>query len=323
MVPKIPTVLLNNGLKMPAIGLGTSMSKGNDCFEAVKAAIDVGYRHLDTAYYYRNEAAVGQAIRAKIDEGVVKREDLFVVTKLWNSYHHPDHVGPACDKSLENLGLDYIDLYLIHMPFGYKFIGWDGDKLMPFDADGKVQYSDDDFIDTWKAMEKLVEAGKVRSIGVSNFNSEQIERILAICSIKPVTNQVECSPKINQKKFIDFCKSNDIVLTAHSPLGRPHLYEKEPEKKPKPVLNEPAVVAMAQKYGVTPTQIVLRYLVEIGAVPVPKSSNVDHLKQNLDIFGFQLSEEDRLVMDSFNSNVRMLSFNKLKDHKYYPFHLEF
>lgn len=321
-----------------------SQSKGDDCVALVKAGIDAGFRHIDTAYFYKNEHAVGRAIRAKIEEGVVQRGELFVCTKvglqsmatlmgnkflkdfffqLWNTFHHPDHVALACEKSLENLGLDYIDSYLIHMPFGYKFNGWDEEKMMPLDAEGKVLFSDDDYVDTWRAMEALVDNGKVKSIGVSNFNSEQIGRILKDCRIKPTSNQVECNARVNQKKLIDFCKKLDIVVTAHSPLGRPHLYQKDPENKPKPVLNEPKIIAIGEKYRKSPVQVILRYLVDIGAFPVPKSTNVEHLKQNLEIFDFQLSKDDIKVMDEFNTGKRMVHFKRLVDHEHYPFHIEF
>lgn len=315
----VPTVKLNNGHEMPAIGLGTSMSKGDECVEAVKAAIDEGFRHIDTAYFYRNEDAVGRAIRAKIDEGIVTREELFVTTKLWNSFHHPDHVQQAFEKSLEYLGLDYVDLFLMHMPFGYKFIGWDPEKRMPYDDNGKLLFSDDDYVDTWKAMEKLLHSGKVRSIGVSNFNSEQLERILENCSVKPVTNQVECNARINQKRLIEFCRARDIVVTAHSPLGRPHLFEKDPVDKPKPVLDDPKVVEIGKKYGKASAQVVLRYLVQNGVVPIPKSTSRQHLTQNLELFDFELSSDDVAILDELNTNQRMVGFNRLKGHKYYPF----
>lgn len=194
---------------------------------------------------------------------------------------------------------------------------------MPFDENGVLQFSDVDFVDTWKAMEKLLDTGKVRSLGVSNFSSEQIERVLAECKVKPVTNQVECSPRINQKKLVEFCKARDITVTAHSPLGRPHLFEKDPENKPKPVLDDQKVIEMGTKYGKTPVQIVLRYLVECGVIPVPKSTSVDHLKQNLDIFNFELSSEDTEVLDGFNTNQRMVGFSRLVGHQYYPFNIEF
>jgi len=161
-------------------------SKPGEVTQAVKDAIDIGYRHIDCAHVYGNEKEIGAAIQAKIAEGVVKREDLFITSKLWNTFHRPDLVEPALKKTLADLGLDYIDLYLIHWPFGYK----EGEELFPTNPDGTTALSDVDYLDTWKAMEAALSKGLAKNIGVSNFNSEQITRLLKNATIKPVTNQV-------------------------------------------------------------------------------------------------------------------------------------
>ncbi|XP_055626139.1 aldo-keto reductase family 1 member B1-like [Toxorhynchites rutilus septentrionalis] len=315
-----PTVTLNNGHKMPVLGLGTWLSREGEGIEAIKAAIDAGYRHIDTAYLYRNEKEVGQAIREKIAEGVIKREDIFVTTKLWNNFFEPCKVAEAFKRSFENLDIGYIDLYLMHSPMSFKFDGW---ELGHVDATTKPEYADVDIVDTWRAMEELLNTGKVRSIGVSNFNSEQIARILQQCEMKPVTNQVECNPGINQRKLIEFCRKLDIVVTAYSPLGRPNYYEMDPVKVPKPALDDPRVKAIAEKYNKTPGQVILRYLVEIGTVPVPKSSNPVRLRQNIDIFDFQLTKEEIETMDGLNTGKRTVPFHVWISHKNYPFHIEF
>ena len=152
----------------------------------MKDAIDIGYRHIDCAYLYGNEKEIGDAIKTKIDEGVVKREDLFITSKLWNTFHNPSHVEPAIRKSLEDLQIDYLDLYLIHWPIALKY----GDDNEPKHPDGKLITVDDDYLDTWKAMEAVLEKKLTKNIGVSNFNSEQIERLLKNCKVKPVNNQV-------------------------------------------------------------------------------------------------------------------------------------
>ena len=319
MAPKLaPTVKLNNGYEMPVLGLGTYESKNNDGEIAVKHAIDVGYRHIDTAYFYQNETEIGKAIRDKIAEGVVKREEIFLVTKLWNIYHEPQRVEGACRKQLKLLGLDYIDLYLMHIPVGYQYV--DEETLLPKNEAGVLQLSDVDYVDTYKAMEKLVTLGLVRSIGVSNFNSEQIRRVLDNCEIKPVTNQVECSPALNQKKLTKFCQENGMTLTAYSPLGRPKPAEQTPAFY---YSNKTQIIA--NKYGKTPAQVVLRYLVDIGAIPIPKSTNPERIAENFNIFDFELSPEDIEVMDSFNTGERLVPFNLIKsqNHKYWPFSIEF
>lgn len=193
---------------------------------------------------------------------------------------------------------------------------------MPKDADGNLVFSDVDYLDTWKEMEKLVDHGLVKSIGVSNFNSEQITRVLENCRIKPVTNQVECSPSLNQKKLIEFCKARDITVTAYSPLTRPHRYETN-KSLPKPALLDPKVTEIGVKYDKTPAQVILRYLVQLGAVPIPKSSNEERIKQNIDIFDFELTPDEVKIMDSFHTGQRSVPFALCTKHKYFMFNIKF
>jgi aldehyde reductase len=291
-----------------------------DGYTSTKIALENGYRHIDTAYVYQNEAEIGKAVNEIIAAGEVKRDEVFVVTKLWAVHTDPKHVEMACRRSLKNLGLDYIDLYLIHSPVGYKHK--DPEELHPKDAKGNVEFSDVDYVDTWKEMEKLVDLGLVKSIGVSNFNSEQITRVLDVCRIKPVTNQVECSPSLNQKKLIEFCKARDITVTAYSPLTRPHRYETN-KSLPKPALLDPKVAEIGAKYSKTPAQVVLRYLVQLGAIPIPKSSNAERIKQNIDIFDFELTAEELQVMDSFHTGQRSVAAPNDVGHKHFPFAIEF
>lgn len=235
-----PTVQLNNGLQMPVLGLGTYLAKKGECELAVRAAIDAGYRHLDTAYVYGNEAEIGNAVRAAIAAGVVRRDEMFVVTKLGNHHHTAQQVRAACERSLASLDLGPIDLYLMHTPMGY-------------------QPDDTDYVDTWLAMEQLVHDGLVRSIGVSNFNSEQLQRLLDRATIKPVTNQVECSPNLAQRKLREFHAQHGIVLTAYGPLTRPHRIAEGQQT----ALADPVVKALALKHGKTEAQICLKYLVGV------------------------------------------------------------
>lgn len=284
----------------------------------LKFAIENGYRHIDTAYSYGNEADVGQGIRDKIADGSVAREDLFIVTKLSNIHHGAEHVERACRLSLKNLGLDYVDLYLMHTPMGWKYI--DDATTSPTDVNGETLTSDVDYLDTWKAMETLVEKGLTKSIGLSNFNSEQISRILSNCSIKPVTNQVECGPTIQQKKLIEFCKQKEIILTAYTPLGRMTAVS---ESGPKAAVDDERVIAIGKKYGKSPAQVVLRYLTQLGVVPIPKSANKTRILENISLFDFELNEDDVKVMESFNTGERYVPFLTARKHPHYPFNIEF
>ncbi|XP_030566867.1 aldo-keto reductase family 1 member B1 [Drosophila novamexicana] len=306
----------NNGTQIQAIGLGTYSSLGGDCERATLHAIDVGYRHIDTAYFYENEGEVGQAVRQKIAEGVIKREDIFITTKLWSHFHEPERVEYACRKTLANFGLDYVDLYLMHWPYSYVYRG--DTELMPTDAKGEVELSDVDYLDTWRAMEKLVELGLTKSIGVSNFNSEQLTRLLANCKIKPIHNQIECHPALNQKKLIALCKQHNIVVTAYCPLGRP-----DPAKKQPNFIYDAKVQAIADKYKKSTAQVVLRYLIEIGTVPLPKSSNPKRIEENFNIFDFKLDAGDHAILDTYNTGERLIKMEHAVKSKNYPFHIEF
>lgn len=313
MPPKVPNVILNNGKLMPALGLGTWKSKPGEVTQAVKDAIDAGYRHIDCALYYLNEEEVGAGIKAKISEGVVKREDLFITSKLWCNLMRPDLVEPTIKKSLGYLGVDYLDLYLIHWPTAFK----QGDVYTPIGPDGKTIYGDVDYVDTWKAFEELYRKGLTRSIGVSNFNKRQLTRILENATVKPVTDQVECHPYLNQKKLTAFCKSHDIVVTAYSPLGSPD----RPWAKPTdPILvKDPRILEIAAKYSKSPAQVILRYLHQIGVVPIPKSVTKSRIAENLDIFNFKLDANDVAVLDTFDCNGRVCQHSEGAGHPEHPF----
>lgn len=313
MASKVPKVKLNNGLEIPIFGLGTWKSKSGEVEQAVKDAIDIGYRHIDCAYVYGNEKEVGAALAAKIGDGTVKREDLWITSKLWNSYHRPDLVEKNLQITLSRLGLAYLDLYLIHWPTGYK------EELedFPKDAEGNIIYSDVDYLDTWKAMEAAQKKGLTKTIGLSNFNKAQITRVLENATVKPAVLQIECHPYLNQKRLIEFAKSKGIAVTAYSPLGSPD----RPWAKPgdPQLMDDPKVVELAKKYGKTPAQILLRYQIERGVITIPKSVTKSRIQQNFDIFDFKLAPEDIAYIDTFDCNGRLCALATALTHKYHPF----
>jgi len=317
MATKIPSLALNNGLSMPVFGLGTWQSEKGEVAAAVKAAIDAGYRHIDGAFVYGNEHEVGEGVKAKIADGTVKREDLFITSKLWNTFHSKNLVVPALKKTLSLLGLDYVDLYLIHWPNGFQ----EGGELFPKTADDQCAYSDVDYIDTWGGMEECVTSGLAKSIGLSNFNSKQIQRVLDVAKIKPVNNQCECHPYLNQKKLVAFCKSHDITFTAYSPLGAPRRpWAKDDDVR---LLDEPKLKEVAAKHSKSPAQILIKYQVQRGVIVIPKSVTESRIKENINIFDFELSADDLAYIDTFDCNGRFLLLEWIKDHPHYPFSEEF
>lgn len=314
---RVPLLQLSNGNKIPILGLGTWRGTTGDVFRAVKDAIDIGYRHFDCALVYENENEVGAALKAKIDEGVVKREDLFVTSKLWNTYHETKSVLPGIKKSLKNLGLDYLDLYLVHWPMASK----SGDELFPKDSNGATLMTDTDYLDTWKGMEQIYELGLAKNIGISNFNSEQITRLLDHAKIKPVVNQIECHPYLNQKKLSEFCKARGIVITAYSPLGSPD----RPWLKPgDPVLlDDVKLVKISEKYGKSPAQVVIRYQIDRGHVVIPKTVTPSRLVENFGVFDFQLTSDDIAYIDSLDVGGRFVAVADRASARFYPFNIPY
>ncbi|KOY79914.1 aldo/keto reductase [Lysinibacillus macroides] len=263
-------VTLNNGLEMPLVGYGVfRVPEGDDLAEAVKTAITKGYRSIDTAQVYRNEESVGRGIRAAIEEGLVTREELFITSKVWNDALSYEETLAAYESSLEKIGLDYLDLYLVH---------WPG--------------IDDNYIDVYKALEKIYRDGRVRSIGVSNFHVHHLETLLKEATVIPVINQIEFHPHLTQKEVRAYCEDKGIQVEAWSPLMNGSLLE------------EALIQELAAKYGKTPAQIVLRYDVQHHVVTIPKTMTPTRMVENLEVFDFVLTEEEMAQLDALNDGRR-------------------
>ncbi|XP_063094173.1 aldo-keto reductase family 1 member C1-like [Cavia porcellus] len=323
MSSKQQCVNLNDGHVIPVLGFGTYAPEEvpkSMATVATKLAIDAGFRHIDSAYLYKNEEEVGLAIRSKIADGTIKREDIFYTTKLWCTFHRPELVRPSLETSLKKLQLDYVDLFLIHCPVSMK----PGEDLLPTDEHGKLTLDMVDLCATWEVMEKCKDLGLAKSIGVSNFNRRQLEMILNKPGLKykPVCNQVECHPYLNQSKMLNFCKSKDIVLVAYSALGS-HREKKWVDQSFPVLLKDPVLCAMAKKYKQTPALIALRYQLQRGIVVLAKSFNEKRIKENMQVFEFQLTSEDMKTLDGLNKNIRYVAFNMAKAHPNYPFFDEY
>lgn len=266
-------ITLNNGVQIPVIGFGTyKVPEGEDVVIAVKWALEAGYRHIDTAKVYKNEEGVGRAIK----ESGIPREEIFVTTKLWNPDQGYETGLAAIDESLSKLGLEYVDLYLVHWPT----------------ASPDTSISINKREESWKAMEEIYKSGKAKAIGVSNYAIVHLEEMKKYATVLPTINQVEFHPFLYQQELLNYCKQNNIVLEAYRPLTNGQR------------LTDENIEKIAEKYGKTGAQAVLRWSVQHGCVPLPKSTHKERIEENINIFDFELSEEDMRTIDGLNENFR-------------------
>jgi len=292
---------------MPLVGLGLWKSAPGQLNSTIPAAIDAGYRLFDSASDYGNERETGQALKSVFaNNPSIKRQDLFITSKLWNTDHHPDHVEPALNRILTDLQVEYLDLFLIHFPISLKYVDPSVRYPAGWSESGNPQHhelSNDALCDTWRALEKLVDSGKVRNIGVSNFNCQLLQEILRIARIKPVVNQIESHPFLTQSRLIKFCQSQNIAVTAFSPLGATSYREISSVEHPD-LLTHPVVTKIATDLNKTAAQILLRFQIERGVAVIPKSTNSDRLKENINVFDFKLSNEQLDQLLALNQNLR-------------------
>uniref|UniRef100_G1TLA5 NADP-dependent oxidoreductase domain-containing protein n=1 Tax=Oryctolagus cuniculus TaxID=9986 RepID=G1TLA5_RABIT len=315
---------LGDGNSIPIIGLGTysepkTTPKGS-CATSVKIAIDTGYRHIDGAYIYQNEHEVGEAIREKIAEGKVRREDIFYCGKLWATNHDPVMVRPTLERTLKVLKLDYIDLYIIEIPMAFK----PGDVVYPRDENGKWLYHKTNLCATWEALEACKDAGLVKSLGVSNFNRRQLELLLNKPGLKhkPVCNQIKTKKYFSKELLVELFNQHTIILSSVRKMT-PCRNKSMVNTSLPPLLKDTLLNSLGKKYKKTAAQIVLRFNVQRGVVVIPKSFNPERIKENFQIFDFSLTEEEMKDIEALNKNVRYVELLMWRDHPEYPFNDEY
>ena len=302
------TIPVGSG-KMPAIGLGLWKIARDDTAEMVRSAIAEGYRHLDSAADYGNEAEVGEGLQAALSDGLVSREDLWITSKLWNTFHRPEHVRTACERTLKDLRLSELDLYLIHFPIALQYVDFDTryppEWIADPAAENPVMAPDAvPLSDTWGAMEELVHAGLVKEIGVCNYNTGLLHDLMAYSQIKPAMLQIESHPYLTQERLLRAAAQYDIAVTAFSPLGALSYLELNMADTGESVLEQAAVKEAAARVDRTPAQVVLRWGIQRGTAVIPKTSRVERLKENQLLFDFDLNEAEMSAISALNRNRR-------------------
>ncbi|MDT8421347.1 MAG: aldo/keto reductase [Desulfuromonadales bacterium] len=286
----------------PVIGLGTFKAEPGIVYKAIKDAIQIGYRHIDCAPVYGNQKEVGQAIQESISEGVVTREQLWITSKLWNDSHAPQDVEPSIAATLDELQLDYLDLYLIHWPVAVR-----KGLFLPDCADDLIPLLDLPLTETWLAMENLVDKGLAHHIGVSNFSAVKLAEILKVARIKPEANQIEFHPYLQQRQLVCFCRENGIHVTAYSPLGSPDRPARLKAEEEPTLLEEPLICRLAEKHAVTPAQILLSWAIHQDIIVIPKSTSSKRLQENLAAAELQISRDELHKIEKLDKHRRYYS----------------
>ncbi len=302
-------ISLRDGGSLPATGFGFWKVDPGAAADVCQTAIRAGYRHLDCACDYGNEAETGAGISAAISSGAVTREDLWVTSKLWNTYHAPEHVGQACRRSLQDLQLDYLDLYLIHFPIAQEFVpfetryppGWfhDPDAAQPQMKEVRIPIRD-----TWQAMEELVESGLVRRIGICNFGTSLLRDLLATARIAPAVLQVESHPLLVHEKLLRYCQQEQIAFTAFSPLGPASYYSLGMASESDSLLHHPVILAAAEQHQKTAAQVLLRWGIQRGTSVIPKTSSEERMQENLATADFELTEAEMSAISGLDRGQR-------------------
>lgn len=276
----VPQITLNDGNTIPALGMGAVfLDENGDIQKTIDLAIDAGYRLFDNAAFYGNEKIIGTALK----NNGIPREELFISTKLKNGHHHYDDACFECEKSMKNLGVDYLDMYLIHFPCPEHGL----------------------YTEAWKALEHLRKEGLVRSIGVSNFHQEHMEKILSMCEIRPVIDQLECNPYLSIAPLRHYLEEKGVVTEAWFPLGGPmERLDGKPNPFKESIMKEPVLVQLAGKYGKTTAQIILRWETQHGIIPVPKAATPSHILDNIHIFDFEMTPAEMAAVDGLNADNR-------------------
>ncbi|XP_042480980.1 NADP-dependent D-sorbitol-6-phosphate dehydrogenase-like [Macadamia integrifolia] len=293
-------ITLNNGFKMPVVGLGVWRMEGKSIKNLLTTAIKIGYRHFDCAADYKNEVEVGEALKEAFQTGLVKREDLFITTKLWSSDH--GHVLEACKDSMKKLQLEYLDLYLVHFPVATKHTGI-GTTDSALGEDGVLDIDTTISLETtWHAMEELVSLGLVRSIGISNYDIFLTRDCLAYSKVKPAVNQIETHPYFQRESLVKFCQKHGLCVTAHTPIGGAAANTEWFGSVS--CLDDPVLKGLAEKYKKTVAQLVLQWGIQRNTVVIPKSSKVERLKENFEVGDFELTNEDMELIKSLDRKYR-------------------